>query len=117
MRACGRNFQALLSGDLCQLAAKLDNLLSRRRRVAADFCAQLDDRLMHLGLHVLFQAHVAVGENLLNVRTQLPRVGINDLEFFLNPESEDVIALVHSPEASFPLRTILRIAWSLLCKN
>ncbi len=50
---------------------------------------------MHLGLNVLFQNHFTVSQNLLNVRAQLARLRIDDLKFLLDPESKDMIALVH----------------------
>jgi hypothetical protein len=73
-------------------------LLARARGIAADLCAQLDHRLMHLRLDPLFQNDFAAGNNLLNMRTQLPRLRINDLEFFLNPESKNVIDQCGSKE-------------------
>ena len=95
MGAGGSDLEALVSGDLCQLAAKLNNLLARRSGVGANLRAQLHDRLMHLGLRVLFQNHLTVGKNLLDVRAQLARLWINDLEFFFDPEGEDVIVRTH----------------------
>jgi hypothetical protein len=40
---------------------------------------------------------------LLNVRSQLARLWIDDLEFFLNPECEDVIVRAHRAKATFLL--------------
>ena len=51
---------------------------------------------MHLRLDVLFQDHLAVGQHLLNVRAQLSRLRIDDLEFLLDAESEDVIFRAHT---------------------
>src|SRR5438477_3351421 len=95
MSTGGGNLQSVLRCKRCQLASKIDDLLSRASRVAADLGAELDHRLMHLRLNVLFQNHFAAGENLLNVRTQLARFRIDDLEFFLDSESEDVILRAH----------------------
>jgi pyruvate-ferredoxin/flavodoxin oxidoreductase len=39
--------------------------------------------------------HFTVGQNLLNVRTQFARLRIDDLEFLLDPESEDVLFRAH----------------------
>ena len=55
-----------------------------------NFRAELDDRLVHLRFDVLFQSDFAVVENLLNVGTQLARLRIDDLEFLLDPEGENV---------------------------
>jgi hypothetical protein len=46
---------------------------------------------MHLRLHVLFQHHFAVGQNLLNVRPQLACGWVYDLEFLLNTQGEHMI--------------------------
>ena len=59
--------------------------------VVANLRAKLDDRLMHLRFDALFQKHLAVRQNLLDVRTQLARLRIDDLEFLFDAESEDVI--------------------------
>ncbi len=50
---------------------------------------------MHLGFDVLFQEYLPICQDLLNVRTQLTRLRIDDLEFLFNSESENVIASVH----------------------
>jgi hypothetical protein len=50
---------------------------------------------MHLRLYVLFQNRFAAGQNLLNVQAQLTRLRIDDLKFFFDPESEDVIFRTH----------------------
>src|SRR2546430_879119 len=98
MGAGRSDFKSVARCEFRQLAAKMDHLAPRTASIVTNFRAELHHGLMHLRLDLLFQNYFAVGENLLNVRTQLPRLGINDLEFFLNPESEDVIALVHSPK-------------------
>ena len=45
---------------------------------------------MHLRFDVFLQGDLAVVENLLDVGTQLARLRIDDLEFFLDPESKYV---------------------------
>ena len=51
------------------------------------------------------------------MRTQLTCFWIDDLKFFLDPKSKDVIAFLHCSEPTFHYLAILRTAWSLLCKN
>jgi hypothetical protein len=67
-------------------------LLTRRPGVTADFSPELNYRLMHLGFYVLFQNHLAIGQNLLNVRAQFASLRVDDLKFFLYAESKYVIA-------------------------
>jgi hypothetical protein len=51
--------------------------------------------LVHLGLDLLIQRHLALAENLLNMGTQFARLRIDDLKLFLDPESKDVIGCFH----------------------
>src|SRR5262249_6969586 len=48
VRAGGADLQSVLPGKFGQFAAKIDNLSSGITRVAANFSAQLHDRLMQL---------------------------------------------------------------------
>ena len=57
--------------------------------------AELDNRLVHLGFDLLIQRHLALAEDLLDMGTQFARLRIDDLKFFLDPESKDVIGRVH----------------------
>ena len=70
------------------MLAGIDNRL-------ADFGAELDDRLMHLRLDLLFEHDLAAFENFLNVRTQFARLRIDDREFLLDAERIDVVWLAH----------------------
>jgi hypothetical protein len=65
---------------------------------------------MHFWLDARFQIYLTVGKNLLNVRTQLARFRIDDLKFFLDPNSKDVIAFLHR---SKPIILILAVLASL----
>src|ERR1700693_2918278 len=100
MRPGRRDFQTIAGRERGQLAAKLDHLLARTSRIGANLRAQLDHRLMHLRLNMLFEDHLAVGQHLLNVRAQLSRLRIDDLEFLLDAESEDVIFRPHTDTAT-----------------
>jgi len=75
-----------------QTTAKLNNLPTGCACVFTNFSPKLDYRLMHLRLEVLFQNNFPIGQNFLNVRSQFARFRINDLEFFLDPKSENVVA-------------------------
>ena len=96
MSAGGSNEQAAPGGELGEFAPQLQHLRARTLNVGANFSPELDDRLMHLWLDVLLQRHFAVVENLLNVRAQLARFRINDLEFLLDAKSENVFRVRHS---------------------
>ena len=56
----------------------------------ADLGADLDDRLMHLALDVIAEGRRARREELGDVRPQLPRGRIDDLEFFLDADGKRV---------------------------
>ena len=127
MRAGRCDFQSIVRREHGELAAKLNDLLPRTTRITANLRAKLDDRLVHLRLDVLFQNHFAVGQNFLDVRTQLARFRIDDLKFLFDAESENVIASAHgnqtrlaaeqhSPSLAFALqklrRRALRARWS-----
>ena len=72
--------------------------------VGADLGADLDDRLVHLALDLIAEAPGALDvEQLGDVRAQLPRVGIDDLEFFLDADGERVLhARDHSATRWYP---------------
>src|SRR6266498_2180588 len=91
MCASGGDLESIARRQFRQLATKIDNLLSRATRVMTDLRAKLHDRLMHLGLDLLLQDHFAASQKLLDMRAQLARFRINDLELFLDAEREDVI--------------------------
>lgn len=95
MRPGRRDLQAILRGERGQFAAKPNDLLPRTTSIGTYLGPELDHALVHLGFHLLFQDHFAAGKNLLNVRAQLARLRINDLEFFFDTESKDVIFRAH----------------------
>ncbi len=68
--------------------------------VPADAGADLDDRLVHLGLDAFLQDQLALVEHLLDVRAQLPRLRIDDLEFLLDAEGEGGALDRHGPSYS-----------------
>ena len=101
MGAGGRDLESFHPGDRSQFASKLNHLLSRRPDVVTNFGAEFDDRLVHFGFDVFFQEHFAVGENLLNVRTQLAGFGIDDLEFLLDSESKNITLCARASSNGF----------------
>ncbi len=70
------------------LGPHLADVLPHLRDVLADAGADLDDRLVHLGLDPLLQDEPALLQNLLDVGAQLPRLRIDDLELLLDAERE-----------------------------
>ena len=96
MRPGRCDLQAIAPGDRGQITAKLDDLLARAGDVRTNFRAEFDDGLVHLRSDSLLQKYFAVGQNLLDVRTQFARLWIDDLEFLLDPECKNVISRTHS---------------------
>ena len=66
---------------------------------------------MQLRFDLLLQNDFTVGENLLDVRTQFARLGIDDLQFFLDAESENVIVFAPPPSVFFFNRVHSHFAW------
>ena len=57
----------------------------------ANLRAEFDDRLVHLRLDLFLKGDFAALENLLDMRTELTRLGIYDRELLLDPESKGVV--------------------------
>jgi hypothetical protein len=71
---------------------------------------------MHLRFDALFQLHLAALQNLLDVRPQLPRLRIDDLEFFFDAEGEDVVFRAHTDTAT-SLKIAARKSPAILALN
>jgi hypothetical protein len=99
MRAGGGDAQADALGGVGEIAADADDLGRQLLDVGADLGPDFDDRLVHLALDVVAEHGGARGQQLGDVRTQLPGVGIDDLEFFLDADGERV---VHGVAARLP---------------
>ena len=91
MRAGRSDPQPGFAGERSELAPELDDVFARMRDRRTNLGAQFDDRLVHLGLDLLFQQDLAALEDFLDVRPQLARLGIDDREFFLDAEGEGVV--------------------------
>ena len=89
MRGAGDELQAVLLGERDHLPAQVAQIRRRFLDGLADARADLDHRLVHLGLHAFVQLPLALFEDLhLDVRAQVERDGIDRLVFLLDPEGE-----------------------------
>ena len=70
------------------MGTRIDNRL-------ANFSAELNDRLVHLRLDLLFERNFPALENFLDVGAQLACFGIDDRELLFDPESKCVILYAH----------------------
>ncbi len=73
-----------------QFAASAVHLDAQLADVLADFGAGLDDGLVHLALDLLDDVRRSGGKQLHDVRTQLARGWIDDLEFFFYADGKAV---------------------------
>ena len=89
VRAGRGDDEALLARETEELFAQVDDLPARVADVGADRRAEFDDGLVHLGLHAFAEGHLAVGEDLLDVRAQVARLRVDDLEFLFDAEGEE----------------------------
>jgi hypothetical protein len=91
VRAGGGDAQPRLVGERGKLAAKLNHVLAGVGDRLANLRAQLDHRLVHLGLDLLLQKNFAAFENFLDVGTEFAGLRIDDRELLLNAEREGVV--------------------------
>ncbi len=87
MRPGGGHPQVLARGEPDHHSAQPLQLGARLRRRLAHAGADLHDGLVQLRLH-LTQDQVVVLEDLGDVRAQLPRLRIDDLVLFLDPDGQ-----------------------------
>src|SRR4051812_22138497 len=90
----GRDAHAVASREADDLAAQIRHVLADLGDVGADARAHLNDRLMHLGLDAFLEKEPPLFEHLLDVRAQLARLRIDDLELLLDADRESR-ALAH----------------------
>ena len=100
MRADRRDLEFAAPGQRGETTSQLRHMRPGIIDVAANFRAQLNHRLMHLRLDLLLERKFAVLQNFMNVRAQLARLGIDDGEFFLDAEGEDMICGAHGNKNS-----------------
>src|SRR5215813_3259347 len=91
MRSGGSDYQPMLRCKFCQLSAKCSDFASRLPGITANRGTDFHNRLVHFRFDLLLQNHFTVGENLLDLRPEFARFRIDELQFFLDPESENVI--------------------------
>ena len=89
MRRAGGEQQAVLFGEPDRLPAQVDDVLARLADRAAHASADLDHRLVHLGLHLLLQLQLSLRDELgVDVRSQIVGLRIDRLVFLLDAERE-----------------------------
>ena len=89
MRGARNQLQAMLGGQLDHLAAQLVDVFARLVDIAANPRAHLDDGCVHLRLHPLLQAQLALLQHLrLDMRAQIPRHRIDGLVLLFNAKRE-----------------------------
>ena len=88
-------FSPLRPASSRQFAAQIDHVRARIDDRLANFGAELDHRLVHLRLDLLFERDFAALENFLDVRPQLACLRIDDRKFLLDAESKRVILCAH----------------------
>ena len=88
MRSGRGDTETAFSAEPDDLASQPGDVPSRLVDVCADVGPDLDDRLMHLALDLIFQTEGSLGENLLNMRLHVARLGIDDLKLFLDAEGK-----------------------------
>ena len=84
MRRSRNDFHSFLTGKARNNTSKGRKVLAGLFNIRADAGADLDHRLDHLRLYLLAEKQFALFQNLRNMRFQLARYGIYDLELFLN---------------------------------
>ena len=95
MRAGRGDSQAVLARQSDDLSAQPGHLAAGFTDITADRRAHFDHRFVHLPLDLILQPLLSLGEHLLDVRAQLARVRIDDLELFLDAEGEGGRGLRH----------------------
>jgi hypothetical protein len=90
MGARGCDGQADTLGSARELVPDAEDFVAELRDVLTNPGADLDDRLVELAFDLLPERRRARREKLGNVRAELPRLGIDDLEFLLYPHREPV---------------------------
>src|SRR5690606_11476437 len=88
VRRGGDDPAAGLLRDLGDRPAQADDLGARLVDVAADLAADLDLRLHKLLLELVAEHDAPMIQHLLDVRGQLPRVGVDDLVFFFDAKGQ-----------------------------
>src|ERR1700678_79113 len=89
MGAGGGYLQPTAFGGADEFTASAAHVSIQFVDVLTDFCADLDDGLVHLGLNLLAEFSGS-GHEFGDVRTQLTRGGINNLKFLFNTNRETV---------------------------
>ena len=95
MRRRRRQPQPILLRQSHHIASQFFDLGLRVLDVRTDRRPDLHHRLVHLRLHPLLEYHLALLQNFgVNVRPQIPRLGINRLIFLFNPDGKSRLHIV-----------------------
>ena len=90
MRAGGGDLQAAAFGGADEFAAGAAHVGVKFGDVVADFRADFDDGLMHLGFDLFAEAGGAGFHQFADVGTEFSRGRVNNLEFFFDTNGEPV---------------------------
>src|SRR2546430_10100675 len=96
MRADGGNLYSAAGGEFREPAAQLDHVGTGIDNRLANFGAQLNNRLVHLRLDLLFKDDLPILEDLLDVRPQLTGLRIDNGKFLFDTESKRVFLRAHA---------------------
>jgi hypothetical protein len=66
-------------------------VIARATNGIANFGAQLNDRLMHLRLDLLFERDFSAFEDFVDMGAQFARLGVDNCELLFNSQSERVV--------------------------
>src|SRR5947208_15716392 len=91
MRPGRRDAEADALRGVREILAVPNDLLGQLLDAAADLRPDFNDRLVHLALDLIFQRRRARRQQLGDVRPELPRGGIDDLELLLDADGEGVL--------------------------
>lgn len=92
MGARGHDAQAVRLRELDDGPPETNQLLPGLADVLAHRGPHLDDRLVELGLELIVEDHLAVLQDVGDVRRQLPAFGVDELIFLLDPDREGRLA-------------------------
>src|SRR5262249_24227924 len=101
MRPHRRDFYFAARRQLGKFRAQRSDVIASTANGIANFGAQLNDRLVHLRLDLLFERDSSAFENFVNMRTQFARLRVDDRELLFDSQSEDVLFRAHGGVGMF----------------
>src|SRR5436309_7630868 len=100
MRAHRGNLQAASPRQFRESAAQFDHVGTSIDNRLANFSAELNDRLVHLRLDLLFEGNFPALEDFLDVRPKFACLRIDNGEFLFDTEGEHVVFGTHAGDAT-----------------